>query len=222
MRVLSTQGLKLSILELLLDDCVFLPWAAIAISTVLAYDPNDVVAQAATYKTNAQGSRRDIKGADATACNQLISHLLFLSSPASLPLHSVQSAAPATPTTTSPYSYARSTFRDEIRSHLVRWVAKEMGSRVWYGRQSSPVNNTMASSLNARKLVNHCVRKCRKHLNLCLSLYWPAGEAALATEVKQMFDLVAFEGTNLAHEIHRMTAVQKREVLMPCFPWPKT
>ena len=120
---------KLAVLDLLLDSQVFMPWAAVAISTVLAYDTDDIVAQAASYKMTAQGSRRDIRGAEVPAITQLISHLLFLVSPTAAPIV-ISSPTDGSNTVTSPYSQARSSLRDEIRSHIIRWVSKEIGSRV--------------------------------------------------------------------------------------------
>jgi len=121
------QAHKLVVVSLLLDDKVFLPWAAVAIATVLAYDSDVLVAQAAAFKMNAQSSRKDLKALEGDAANQLLSHLLHLCSPTSVAL---ASKAPATATAMSPYSNARSALRDDIRAQLVRWAAKEMRTRL--------------------------------------------------------------------------------------------
>jgi len=121
------QAHKLSIVNLLLDGRVVLPYAAVAISTVLAYDSDALVAQQAAFKMNAQSSRKDLKTLEGDAANQLLSHLLHLCSPASVPLklHALNTA-----TAISPFSKSRSAFRDDIRAQLVRWAAKEMRTRL--------------------------------------------------------------------------------------------
>ena len=123
---------KLAIVELLLDNRVFSPWAAVAISTVLSYDSDANVAQAASFKMNAQGNRKDLKAVApfGEPSRSLIGHILHIACPASAPLSSEALTWTNNCTSISPYSKPRSALRDEIRSHLIRWCAVEGGPQV--------------------------------------------------------------------------------------------